>query len=154
MAAGSAPRPNDQRQRVARRAGRGPGDGGKALMILIVDDDAAVRATIARALAELGYAVREAADGPGALAAVREAAVTLVILDYVMPGMDGAEVARAIGAIDPDLPIVFSTGHAALRALRAAAGDHVRVLEKPFTLDELDALLRERLAERRSARTG
>lgn len=122
-------------------------------MILVVDDDASVRATIGRALAALGYAVREAADGFAALAIVREEALSLVILDYLMPGMDGAEVAREIGAIDPELPIVFSTGHAALRALRAAAGDDVPVLEKPFTLDELDALLRERLAERRRART-
>lgn len=121
-------------------------------MILVVDDDASVRATIARALAALGYAVREAADGPTALAIARDEPLSLVILDFVMPGMDGAEVAREIGAIDPDLPIVFSTGHAALRALRSAAGDDIRVLEKPFTLDELDALLRERLAERRRAR--
>ena len=122
-------------------------------MILVVDDDADVRATIGRALAELGYAVREAADGASALAAVREEALSLVILDYVMPGMDGAEAAREIAAIDPDLPIVFSTGHSALRALRAAAGEDVRILEKPFTLDEVDALLRERLAERRRARS-
>ena len=118
-------------------------------MILVVDDDSSVRATIARALAALGYAVREAADGPTALEIVREETLTLVILDYLMPGMDGAEVAREIGAIDPELPIVFSTGHAALRTLRAAAGEDVQILEKPFTLDELDAFVRERLAERR-----
>ena len=122
-------------------------------MILVVDDDDAVRATIARALGALGYAVREAADGLSALEAVREAPISLVILDYVMPGMDGAETAREIGAIDPDLPIVFSTGHSALRALRSATGEDVEILEKPFTLDELDALLRERLAERRRARS-
>ena len=122
-------------------------------MILVVDDDASVRVTIGRALAALGYAVREAPDGPSALEAVEQEALTLVILDYMMPGMDGAEVAREIAAIDPELPIVFSTGHAALRALRAAAGEDVQILEKPFTLDELDALVRERLAERRRART-
>ena len=121
-------------------------------MILVVDDDSSVRATIARALAALGYAVREASDGARALEIVREEALSLVILDYIMPGMDGAEVARRIGDIDPDLPIVFSTGHAALRTLRAAAGEDIEVLEKPFTLDELDALMRERLAERRRAR--
>lgn len=121
-------------------------------MILVVDDDDAVRATIARAVEHLGYAVREAADGPAALAIAREAPPILVILDYIMPGMDGAEVARGLVAIDPDLPIVFSTGHSALRALRAAAGEDAPVLEKPFTLDELDSLLRERLAERRRAR--
>ena len=121
-------------------------------MILVVDDDRSVRETIARALTELGYAVCEAPDGRRALEIVREEALTLAILDYIMPGMDGAEVAREIGAIDPELPIVFSTGHAALRALRSAAGEDVSILEKPFTLDELDALVSERVVERRRAR--
>jgi two-component system response regulator (stage 0 sporulation protein F) len=122
-------------------------------MILVVDDDPQVRATIGRALIELGYPVREAADGLSALAILREELPSLVILDYVMPGMDGAEVAREIAAIDPDLPVIFSTGHSALRALRTAAGEDVAILQKPFTLDELDELLRERLSERRRART-
>jgi two-component system, response regulator, stage 0 sporulation protein F len=121
-------------------------------VILVVDDDTSVRTTIARALTALGYAVREAADGRRALEIVRAEELTLVILDFVMPGMDGAEVAREIGAIDADLPIVFSTGHAALRTLRTAAGDDIPILEKPFTLDELDALVRERVTERRRAR--
>jgi CheY-like chemotaxis protein len=122
-------------------------------MILVVDDDSQVRATIGRAVAALGYPVREAADGERALALVRAERPGLVILDYVMPNMDGAAVARAIAKLDPDIPIVFSTGHAALRTLRAAAGDDVPVLEKPFTLDELDELLREHLAIGRRART-
>jgi CheY-like chemotaxis protein len=122
-------------------------------MILVVDDDPLVRAAIVRALTELGYQTGEAADGKAALAALGAAEPpSLVILDYVMPGMDGAEVAREIAATDPDLPVVFSTGHAALRALRSAAGDDVDVLTKPFSLDELDDLLRERLAEGRRAR--
>lgn len=127
---------------------------GPANSILVVDDDALVRATIVRALHALGYRTGEAVDGPAALAALRASEPpSLVILDYVMPGMDGAETARQIAQIDPDLPVIFSTGHAALRALRAAAGEDAAVLEKPFTLDELDALLRDRLAERRRARS-
>ena len=123
-------------------------------MILVVDDDPLVRAAIARALVELGYQTGEAADGEAALAALRAAErPLLVILDFVMPGMDGAEVAREIAAIDPDLPVIFSTGHSALRALRTAAGEDVAILQKPFTLDELDELLRERLSVRRRART-
>ena len=122
-------------------------------MILVVDDDPLVRATIVRALAELGYQTGEAADGEAALAALRAAErPLLVILDYVMPGMDGADVAREIAGFAPDLPVIFSTGHAALRTLRAAAGEDATVLEKPFTLDELDTLVRERLAEARWAR--
>lgn len=122
-------------------------------MILVVDDDAQVRATIGRAIAELGYPVREVADGAGAIESVRSERPSLVILDYVMPGMDGAETALRIAEIDPNVSIVFSTGHAALRALRAAAGEYVAVLEKPFTLDELDELLSDRLADRRRARS-
>jgi two-component system response regulator (stage 0 sporulation protein F) len=112
-------------------------------MILVVDDEPQVRAVIARGLTALGYRVREAAGGEEALAIVRSDPPSLVILDYMMPGMDGAETARQIAAIDPDLPILFSTGHAALRTLRSAAGEDVSVLEKPFTLEELDALIRE-----------
>jgi len=123
-------------------------------LILVVDDDPLVRGTIVSALAELGYLTQEAASGAEAIAALSaDEPPALVILDYVMPDLDGAETAREIAAIAPDLPVVFSTGHAALRALRAAAGDDIQVLTKPFTLDELDELLRERLAERRRVRT-
>ena len=123
-------------------------------MILVVDDDPQVRATIVRALHELGYQTGEAADGASALQALAAAErPLLVILDYVMPGMDGAEVAREIALLYPDLPVIFSTGHAALRALRMAAGEDAPVLEKPFTLDELDTLLHERLSEARRARS-
>lgn len=112
-------------------------------MILVVDDEPQVRATIARGLAALGYRVREAASGSQALAIARTGGISLVVLDYQMPGMDGAETARGLAAIDPDLPVLFSTGHAALRALRSAAGEDASILEKPFTLEELDALIRE-----------
>ena len=120
-------------------------------MILVVDDDDDVRTVIRKAVQELGYLVSEAPDGPSALAAIDAAKPSLVILDYVMPGMDGAEVAREIAARDPDLPIIFSTGHGALRALRNAAGEDVSILEKPFALTELGALIEENLAKRRAA---
>lgn len=119
-------------------------------MILVVDDDNDVRAMIKRALQELGYPVLEASNGPSALALVQEQKLWLVILDYMMPEMDGAEVARRITTIDPDLPIVFSTGHGALRALRSAAGEDVSILEKPFALSELSALIEDKLSQRRA----
>jgi CheY-like chemotaxis protein len=119
-------------------------------MILVVDDDNDVRAMIKRALQELGYPVTEAQDGSSALAMFEQQKPLLVILDYMMPGMDGAEVARRITSIDPDVPIVFSTGHGALRALRSAAGEDVSILEKPFALSELSALIEEKLSQRRA----
>ncbi len=119
-------------------------------LILVVDDDDQVRATIVAAVTALGYQVAEADSGEAAMAVLEASKVSLVILDYSMPGRDGAAVARDIAEVDPDLPIVFSTGHAALRALRTAAGDDVPILEKPFTLAELDQLLAERLALRRA----
>jgi two-component system response regulator (stage 0 sporulation protein F) len=122
-------------------------------MILLVDDDQQVRATIGRGLTELGYAVREAESGRAAIEAVRDEIPHLVILDYMMPGLDGAETAREIAAIAPDLPIIFSTGHAALRAMRNAAGEGMPVLEKPFSLAELDDLIKETLAEARKVRS-
>jgi CheY-like chemotaxis protein len=122
-------------------------------MILLVDDDQQVRATIGRGLTELGYSVREAESGRAAIEAVRQERPHLVILDYLMPGLDGAETAREIAAIEPDLPIIFSTGHAALRALRNAAGEGTPVLEKPFSLAELDGLIKETLAEARKVRS-
>ena len=120
-------------------------------MILLVDDDPQVRATIGRGLEALGYRVREAESGLEALAILGSEEPHLVILDYVMPGLDGAETAREIARIAPELPIIFSTGHAALRALRHAA-DGAPVLEKPFSLDELDTLIKETLAEARKLR--
>ena len=121
-------------------------------MILLVDDDPQVRTTIGRGLVALGYQVREAESGLAALAILNAERPQLVILDFVMPGLDGAETAREIARIAPDLPIIFSTGHAALRALRHAAGDGMPVLEKPYSLDELDALIKETLAEARRIR--
>jgi CheY-like chemotaxis protein len=121
-------------------------------MILLVDDDPQVRATIARGLVELGYRVEQAESGAEALAVIAGERPNLVILDYVMPEMDGAETAREIAKVDPDLPIIFSTGHSALRALRQAA-DGAPVLEKPFSLFELDELIKETLAEARKVRS-
>ncbi len=119
--------------------------------VLVVDDESTVREMIGHALRELGFQVQEARSGREAVEMLQVSRPQLVILDFLMPDMDGAEVAREVGKLDPDLPIVFSTGHSALRALRNAAGGGIPVLPKPFSVAELGTLLSETLAEHKGS---
>jgi CheY-like chemotaxis protein len=108
-------------------------------VVLLVDDDSAVREVTAGILNDLGYAVLEAASGGGALKALDSgAAVDVVLLDFAMPGMNGAEVAREIKARRPDLPVLFATGYADTAALEAGED---QILQKPFVEEELAAKL-------------
>jgi CheY-like chemotaxis protein len=102
-------------------------------MILIVDDDEDVRATIKHLLDMLAYGSSEAEDGPTALAMVRAAKPDVVILDYSMPGVTGAEVASAIGQIDPGMPIIFASGYAEEGKLRHILGGDWPILHKSRT---------------------
>jgi CheY-like chemotaxis protein len=72
---------------------------------------------------------------------VAAAAPDLVLLDFAMPGMNGAELARAARKLYPDLPIVFVTGFAESDELEGALGSDVPVLKKPFGLAELTAVI-------------
>ena len=69
--------------------------------ILVVEDDDDLRATLARRLGEEGYAVATAATGPDALGAVGDAVPDLVVLDVMLPGLDGVEVCRHLRADHP-----------------------------------------------------
>ena len=113
-------------------------------MILVVDDDSQVRASIRRALEELGYPVREAPDGVSALALVKVERPSLVVLDYVMPGLSGAEVAAHIRATHPDQPILFVSGYNETDAIRNAAPD-ASILAKPFRAAALEEAVRAAL---------
>ena len=92
--------------------------------ILIVDDERMIRAGLARLLSGAGFAVREARDGKSALAAVTERRPDLVLLDIMMPGMDGFEVCEKLLATDRDLPVVFLTA-------KDSESDQVRGLAVP-----------------------
>jgi CheY-like chemotaxis protein len=114
--------------------------------ILLVEDDAAVRAVSARALAAHGYRVVEAPDGRQALRiADEQSAIALVITDVVMPVMDGWELARALEDRHPRLPVLMVSGYAP----RPQAGQGLRrspaLLTKPFTPEQLAARVREML---------
>jgi signal transduction histidine kinase len=110
--------------------------------VLVVDDDAAVREVSAGMLDDLGYTVFEAGSGGAALEALDNSpSVDLVLLDYAMPGMNGAEVEREIRARRPRLPILFATGYADA-ALLAGAGEE-RIIRKPFGEGELATKIAE-----------
>jgi CheY-like chemotaxis protein len=111
------------------------------LKVLVVDDDSAVREVTANILADLGYRVVEAGSGGAALEVLdRDAKIDLMLLDFAMPGMNGAEVAREARARRPDVPILFVTGYADTAALGEAGEDGI--LRKPYVEQELAAKLR------------
>jgi PAS domain S-box-containing protein len=122
--------------------------------ILIIDDDTDVRAFLSSALGSLGHSVAEADCGETGLRRLEEGRPDLVLLDYAMPGMHGADVARIIRQREPSLPIVFVTGYAVSDQLEAALGPDVPVLRKPFTVAQLAALVDEQLALPRAAAQG
>ncbi|WP_085218106.1 response regulator [Allosphingosinicella indica] len=113
--------------------------------VLVVDDDEDVRATIRQLLETLGYAPIEAADGDAAIALLKEERPDVVILDYAMPGMDGAELARRAKDIHPGIPVIFASGFAEERAIKKAVGPDVPLLHKPFQLAEMAELIEQRL---------
>ncbi|MEO7277978.1 MAG: response regulator, partial [Sphingomicrobium sp.] len=112
--------------------------------ILIIDDDPDVRDFIATALADQGYQVREAADGKQGLAELERQRADLVIIDFVMPGMSGADVADAILTNAPDQPILFVSGYSETDAVKRMAPDKP-LLGKPFRAEALNKAVRAAL---------
>lgn len=123
-----------------------PGGGQASGTILLVEDQAGVRATVRRMLAGLGWRVVEAEHGEEALAVWRahRADIRLVLSDVVMPRQGGHELARHIRAVDATVPILLMTGYADLEIpvsdLLAAS---VQLIEKPFQA----AVLQQRIHE-------
>ena len=104
--------------------------------ILLVDDDNEVREVTRAMLHDQGHRVLEAGSGGAALDILeREPGVELLILDFAMPGMNGAEVARLAQAQWPHLPVLFVTGFVDRGALAGVDEDHI--IAKPFRPDEL-----------------
>jgi signal transduction histidine kinase len=114
--------------------------------ILLIDDDNAVREVTRAILHELGYKVLQAGSGGAALDLIeREQQIDLMIADFAMPGMNGAEVARLAHAKRPTLPVLFVTGFADRTAL--AGISEAQIISKPFIDDELVHKVRVALAE-------
>jgi CheY-like chemotaxis protein len=109
--------------------------------ILLVDDDDGVRDVTASMLRDSGYVVVEAGSGGAALEIIQSGiALDLVLLDFAMPGMNGAELARQVQRKRPGLPILFVTGYAQQSALTGVS--EAFIVRKPFVNDELDEKIR------------
>jgi CheY-like chemotaxis protein len=115
------------------------------LSILVVDDDPDVRGFIVAALEEQGYQVREASDGQAGLAEIDRDTPDLVILDFIMPGLSGADVARHIRAKNAEQPILFVSGYSETEAIKRTAPD-APLLAKPFRAEALHKAVRGALA--------
>ncbi len=111
--------------------------------ILVVDDDPKVLSLMRRGLSFEGYAVDVAGDGHEAMAIARERPPRVVVLDVMMPGLDGLQVCRRLRAADHEVAILMLTGRASVpdrvAGLDAGADDY---LVKPFAFDELLARIR------------
>nr|WP_284701441.1 response regulator [Rhodoplanes tepidamans] len=118
---------------------------GRSVTVLLVDDEPLVRATTASMLSDLGHRVIEAGSGAQALDCLGTltdgGGPDLVITDYLMPAMNGAELAQRIRARHPELPILLATGYASLTGNAMA---DLPLLPKPFQQAELAATI-ERL---------
>jgi DNA-binding response OmpR family regulator len=120
-------------------------------VVLLVDDDAAIRRAVGAGLELEGFRVVRASGGRAALAAVESVAPAVVLLDLAMPDLDGLEVLRRLRAAGDDVPVCVLSARDEVddrvRGLQAGADDYV---VKPFALEEvtarLQALLRRRPA--------
>jgi two-component system response regulator MprA len=113
------------------------------MLVLVADDDRAVREALERALQLEGFEVELAPDGDATLAAVEKRTPDAVVLDVMMPGLDGLDVTRRLRRTGNRVPILLLTARDAVgdrvEGLDAGADDY---LPKPFALEELIARLR------------
>ncbi len=124
--------------------------------VLVVDDEPVVRDVLGRYLAREGYSVLEAADGEDALAAIREQAPHVVVLDLMLPKLSGLDVLKLV-RLETDVPIVILSERASederIAGLRLGADDYV---VKPYSprevVERVRAVLR-RSGGRAGART-
>lgn len=114
-----------------------------AMHYLVVDDETRLTDLVVRYLTESGHTAEGHYDGPSGLAAARAPRVDAVVLDVMLPGMDGVEVCRTLRDEGIDIPVILLTARAAIServaGLDAGADDY---LVKPFAMEELLARLR------------
>jgi signal transduction histidine kinase len=140
------PRTNRRPTTAAQLTRAAQADSSNGASILLIDDDNGVREVTATLLRDLGYQVHEAGSGGAALDLLQRVPdIDLLLVDFAMPGMSGADVVRRVRSLRPFLPAVFITGYADHSALGEVSESHV--IGKPFQPDELADKVRAALAE-------
>jgi two-component system copper resistance phosphate regulon response regulator CusR len=121
------------------------------MRILVIEDEPRILAFLARGLEAEGFLVRAAANGPEGLTRALNDPCDLVILDLLLPGIDGLSLLREVQCRRPELPVVIVSARSdlqtKLRGFGLGASDY---LAKPFSLDELVARIRVQLRRKRS----
>jgi PAS domain S-box-containing protein len=138
--------------KTVEAGGAAPRGGGE--LILLVEDEAALRGLCECALSDLGYRVSTAASGEEALALVEDERLEpdLVVTDVVMPGMSGAEMAERLRADRPGLRVIYMSGYPDdAIAQHGVLGQNTPFMQKPFTVRSLALKLREALAAKPAA---
>ncbi len=118
---------------------------GKHRRVIVIDDDDGVREVIVQALIEAGYEVTAAIDGRTGLAELANFEPAAAVIDFLMPGMHGADVARAAQLRYPGLPIIFVSGYADTAALEGVSG--ASVLRKPFEMSTLTRMVEDAIGK-------
>jgi len=121
--------------------------------ILLCDDEDSVRTFVARVLDDAGFVVESVSDGRSAVQAVRTTPVSLLVVDFAMHGMNGADVVAAARAFRPDLPVLMITGYADTDAV-AEQAPGVPLLRKPFEAEALMDAVREAMAGSKAGEAG
>ena len=114
--------------------------------VLVIDDDPDVRGFVCEGLEELGYRVRQAADGKAGLEEFAADRPDLVVLDFIMPGLSGADVATQILGKIPGQPILFVSGYSETDSIKRVA-PNAPLLTKPFRAEALAKAVRSALAK-------
>jgi len=114
--------------------------GARSACVLLVDDDEAVRQVVRGGLEMRGFRVLEAGSGEAALALAAEHP-EIAVIDYAMPGMDGAQTAEQLKRLLPQLPIILASGHSDTASIERALGGQATVLRKPFDIAKLSEIM-------------
>jgi two-component system, cell cycle sensor histidine kinase and response regulator CckA len=125
-----------------------PRSSGTERLILVVEDDAAVRRLMCQMLKQGGHTVLDAADGFEALLLWQSHGheIGLLLTDVVMPGMDGGQLAQLITGMRPEVPVIFVSGYSHQATLHQALPRGALFLPKPFNHDALNRKVRQALS--------